>query len=88
MAGHWSRDQYTLWWRDRGIGRKRVSFSTSADVLLKRLERVWHEDIDAALWAPDGERVALRRPEPKAPKKKGKKAAAAPEGASAEAAVA
>jgi len=78
---------YTLWWRDAGTQRMRVSFARNADVLLRRVAKLWHPLIDAALWAPDGERVPLRQPEPKKAKKPRAKAAEAPEGAPEEAAV-
>lgn len=62
MAGHWSKDMYTLWWRDKGTGRMRVSFHRDRDKLLARVRKVWHEDMDAALYSPDGSRLPLSAP--------------------------
>lgn len=73
-AQHWSKDMYSLWWRDRGTGRKRVSFAPEKASLVARYDRVWHADVDAALYAPDGSRVPLALPADAAPAKAKKKA--------------
>lgn len=84
MAAHWSKDHYTLWWRDHGTLRARVSFAKNKESLLKRLARVWHDQCDPALYAPDGSRLPLSaptnddepKPRPKKKKPKAKKAKA------------
>lgn len=85
MAAHWSRDKYVIWWRDKGTGRMRVSFNQDKDALLRRLQKVWHDDMDAALYDPTGERLPLRAPaDPEKPKPKRKakpKAVVPPAGA-------
>lgn len=82
MAGHWSKDMYSIWWRDAGTLRARVSFAPEKDSLLRRLAKIQHDDMDAALYAPNGDRLSLNldavkpveAPKKKAKKKKGKKA--------------
>ena len=56
---HWSTPMYTLWWRDRGTGRARVSFAEAPAPLLRRLAEIWHPDLDPALYDPKGKRLAI-----------------------------
>lgn len=58
-AEHWSKKMHTLWWRDAGTGRARVSFHADRAKLVDKYHKLWHRDIDAALYGADGNRVPL-----------------------------
>jgi hypothetical protein len=57
--GHWSRDMATLWWRDKGSDRMRVSFHRDHEKLKAKYERLYHDKIDAALYGSDNKRIPL-----------------------------
>lgn len=56
---HWSKDMAQLWWRDKGTQRMRVSFHRDPAKLKAKYERLYHDDIDAALYSADGNRIPL-----------------------------
>lgn len=68
---HWSREMCTLWWRDKGTGRMGVSFHADRAKLAAKYVKLYHEDIDAAIYDADGTRIPLSAPaaEPKKPRK-------------------
>lgn len=84
VSQHWSRDMYTLWWRDEGSSRMRVSFAPDKETLLKRAARCATDGSEIALYDPNGERIPIpghvKAEVPgQMPKKKRKKKARAPE---------
>lgn len=56
---HWSRDMYTLWWRDAGTSRMRCTFAPDKEVLFRKALRCTTDGSELALYNPDGARIPI-----------------------------